>query len=71
MEFIFNLSTKSWDDKDISTLFNSFLNIYLRIFYASFPVMTINNNNNKEKTMKGLLSYKKSMLPQKGSLFIK
>jgi hypothetical protein len=43
-EFQTNLSYESWDnvfgsdnDKDIDTLFNSFLNSYLRLFYSSFP----------------------------------
>jgi hypothetical protein len=36
------LSYENWEDvfvdKDVNTLFNNFLNTYLRIFYACFPI---------------------------------
>jgi hypothetical protein len=39
-EFMTKLSHETWDnifvDKDFDTIFNSFLNTYLRIFYSSF-----------------------------------
>jgi hypothetical protein len=39
-EFMIKLSYETWDnifvDKDVDTIFNSFLNTYLRIFYSSF-----------------------------------
>jgi hypothetical protein len=41
-DFIAKLSCESWDStfnsEDVKTMFNSFLNIYLRIFYSSFPL---------------------------------
>ena len=41
-DFIDELNCESWDSifnsEDINTMFNSFLNIYLRIFYSSFPL---------------------------------
>jgi hypothetical protein len=49
------LSCESWDtifnSEDINDTFNSFLNIYLRIFYANFPLKKVisrnkNDNNN-------------------------
>jgi hypothetical protein len=39
-EFLIQLSYETWDnvfiDQDIDTIFNPFLNIYLRIFYSNF-----------------------------------
>jgi hypothetical protein len=39
------LSYETWDnvfvDKDVDTIFNSFLNTYLRIFYSSFPIRKV------------------------------
>jgi len=44
-EFLTNLSYESWDnifvDDDVDTLFNTFLNTYLRIFYCSFSFKKI------------------------------
>jgi hypothetical protein len=41
-EFQINLSYESWDaiftDESVDSVFNSFLNTYLRIFYHSFPL---------------------------------
>ena len=53
-DFIDKLSCKSWDSifnsEDVNAVFNSFLNIYLRIFYSSFPLKkVINRNNNVSK----------------------
>ena len=49
-EFQNSLSYESWDQvfdgDDVNKIFSSFLNIYLRIFYASFPL----KNNNETKT---------------------
>jgi len=49
-DFINNLSNKSWDtifnSDDVNALFNSFLNIYLRIIYSSFPPKRVTNGNN-------------------------
>jgi hypothetical protein len=40
-EVVIKLSYETRDnifvDKDVDTIFNSFLNTYLRIFYSSFP----------------------------------
>jgi hypothetical protein len=42
-EFMVQLNYESWDEifegKDVNLIFNSFLNIYLRIFNASFPII--------------------------------
>jgi exonuclease III len=45
-EFINRLSYESWinifnDNMDVDTLFNMFLNNYLRIFYTSFPLQKV------------------------------
>ena len=41
-EFQLNLSYESWDNvfngDDVDTIFNNFLNTYLRIFYHTFPL---------------------------------
>jgi hypothetical protein len=43
-EFQTNLSYETWEnvfnsnDNDMNTLFNNFLNTFLRLFYASFPI---------------------------------
>jgi len=41
-DFIAKLSCESWDtifnSEDVNTVFSSFLNIYLKIFYSSFPL---------------------------------
>lgn len=40
-EFLVQLSYETWDsifvDQDINTVFNFFLNTYLRIVYSNFP----------------------------------
>jgi hypothetical protein len=45
-DFIYNLSNKIWgsvfDATDANLMFNSFLNIYLRIFYSCFSLIRIN-----------------------------
>jgi len=51
MDFIYKLSNESWDSifhgNDVNIMFNSFLNIYLRIFYSSFPPIRTKSRNNK------------------------
>jgi hypothetical protein len=51
-DFIAKLSCESWDtifnSEDVNTTFNSFLNIYLRIFYSSSPLKKVINRNNKD-----------------------
>ena len=51
-DFIDKLGCKSWDaifnSEDINAVFNSFLNIYLRIFYSSFPPKKVTNRNNND-----------------------
>ena len=41
-DFIDKLNCESWDtvfnNEDVNTMFNSFLDTYLRIFYSSFPL---------------------------------
>ena len=46
-EFTFFLSSERWDvflEENINVIFNKFLNTYLRIFYASFPLVKIQNS---------------------------
>ena len=57
-DFIDKLSWESWDSifnsEDVNGMFNSFLNIYLRIFYYSFPLKRVtycNNNYNNWITL--------------------
>jgi len=44
-DFNEKLRCESWDSifnfKDVNAMFNSFLNIYLRIFYSSFPLKKV------------------------------
>ena len=51
LDFIYNLSNESWEEvfkaTDINLMFNSFLNIYLRIFYSCFPIMQSKNSKYK------------------------
>jgi len=46
-QFQKSLSYELWDQvfdgNDVNKIFNSFLNTYLRIFYATFPLKKINN----------------------------
>jgi exonuclease III len=53
-EFRIRLSYESWtnifsnnDSMDVDTLFNMFLNNYLRIFYTSFPLKKVSERGNK------------------------
>ena len=51
-DFMNKLSNKSSDtifnSEYVNSLFNSFVNIYLRIFYFSFPPKSVINRNNKD-----------------------
>jgi hypothetical protein len=51
-DFLDKLSCESWDSifnsEDVNAALNSFLNIYLRIFYSSFPLKKLNNRNNND-----------------------
>jgi hypothetical protein len=51
-DFICKLSSESWDSifnrEDVNAMFNSFLNIYLRIFNSSFPLKKVINRNNND-----------------------
>jgi len=53
-----SLSYESWDhvfdSNDVNQIFNSFLNTYLRIFYATFPFKKINNETKAPWTTKGI-----------------
>ena len=50
-DFIYKLSNESWDcvsdSEDVDLMFNSFLNIYLRIFDSSFPLIRSKSRKNK------------------------
>lgn len=52
-----DLSYESWDiifkDNDVNTVFNNFLNTYLRNFYYTFPLITEYKPSNKEWITKG------------------
>jgi len=51
MDFVHKLSNESWDSifhgNDVNIMFSSFLNIYLRIFYSSFPPIRTKGRNDK------------------------
>ena len=51
-DFIDKLSCESWDSifnsEDVNAMFNSFLNIYLRIFYSNFTLKKVTNCNNND-----------------------
>ena len=51
-DFLDKLSCESWDtifsSEDIDDMFNSFLNIYLRIFYFSFPLKKVFSRNRND-----------------------
>ncbi len=46
------INCESWDtvfnNEDVNTMFNSFLDTYLRIFYSSFPIKIASNTNNND-----------------------
>jgi hypothetical protein len=50
LDFQYKLSFETWssvfDDNDVNTMFNSFLSVYLRIFYSSFPLRRVNSKTN-------------------------
>jgi len=51
-QFAINLSCESWDnvfiEEDVNTVFNNFLNTYLRIFNSSFPLQKIYSTHNNK-----------------------
>jgi len=51
-DFIDKLSCESWDStfdsEDVNVMFNSFLKIYLRICYSSFPLKRVINRNSND-----------------------
>jgi hypothetical protein len=52
-KFQFVLSWEQWEDifenEDVNTMFNNFLNTYLRCFYASFPIIIKKSKFNQNK----------------------
>ena len=50
-DFLLTLSYETWEsvfeDNDVNTVFNSFLNIFLRHFYCSFPMVRVNKPSNQ------------------------
>jgi hypothetical protein len=50
-QFAVNLICENWDnvfrEEDVNTVFNNFLNTYLRIFNSSFPLQKIHSTHNK------------------------
>ncbi|PNF30772.1 hypothetical protein B7P43_G06180, partial [Cryptotermes secundus] len=53
-DFVTKLSNESWDNvfdsNNIDSKFNCFLNTYLRIFYSSFPLKIVKNENKNKST---------------------
>ena len=50
-QFVINLSYEKWDvfiEENVNTVFNNFLNIYLRIFNSSFPLQKIYSTQNNK-----------------------
>ena len=49
-DFLLTLSYETWEsvfeDNDVNTIFNSFLNIFLRHFYSSFPMVRAKKPSN-------------------------
>ena len=54
-DFIDKLSCESWDSifnsEYVNAMFNSFLNIYLRIFNSSYPIKTVINRNKNDNNL--------------------
>jgi len=52
IDFNTKLSYKSWEDlfteNDLNTIFNNFLNTYLRIFHSSFPLKKLHHKSCKK-----------------------
>jgi hypothetical protein len=50
-DFKMKLSYETWEPvfsgNDVNKIFNSFLSIFLRIYYSSFPITQAKNNMNK------------------------
>ena len=47
-DFQTNLSQETWEHgTDVNEIFNSFLNIFLRIYNSSFPLTRVKNNLNQ------------------------
>ena len=70
-QFEINLSYGNWDNvfmkEDINTVFNNFLNTYLRIFNYSFPLKKIyGTHNNKHWITMGI----KTSCQHKGELYL-
>ena len=59
-QFAVNLSYENWDvfiEEDVNTVFNNFLNTYLRIFNSSFPLQKVySTHNNKPWITTGITS---------------
>jgi hypothetical protein len=55
-DFNMKLRYESWGDifmdKDVNTIFNNFLNTYLRIFYSSFPLKKVYHRSSTKPWLK-------------------
>jgi hypothetical protein len=64
-EFATQLSYETWNDvftdQDLDTIFNSFLNIYLRIFYSNFPKRELKIKASYNPWRQGVLRYQASI----------
>ena len=57
--FVYLLSYKNWEnvfmEENVNVIYNNFINTYIRIFYASFPLVKITNSQNPKPWLtKGL-----------------
>jgi hypothetical protein len=54
-DFQLNLSHETWeevfDGNDLNKIFNSFLNIFIRIYYSSFPLVQAKSKMNKNSSI--------------------
>ena len=68
------LSNKSWDtifNSDyVNSVFNSFVNIYVRIFYFSFPPKRVINRNNNDNNNNWIILGIKTSCRHKRELYL-
>jgi hypothetical protein len=51
-KFVYLLSYENWEnvfmEEDVNIIYNNFVNTYVRIFYASFPLVKIKNSQSSK-----------------------
>jgi hypothetical protein len=65
--FVYLLSYENWEnvflEENVNIIYNNFVNTYLRIFCASFPLVKLKNSQNSKPWLtKNLLSKQKKTL---------